>query len=257
LYLAKYFISGRQAMSMPSITSFDGQIIPYQYYKGRKTIIFLHPLATDWTYWKKAISFFTARGYGAVVPTLRGHAFERTKLKSISEDDHVKDIEALIKKLGLSSPILVGASLGGAIAAAYHNKHPSTKCICINTPFDSAPKAIWLYFDVFAFVFRPFAVLLNLLKRRDFDYSRSTVTNALLLTFIAARKLDYKGVYMNYYWLRKIRGIKDSGVIKIVSRQDEVLTPHVQPDYEITGNHHCMLSEPNVVNSLILRIIEK
>lgn len=240
-----------------SVTSFDGQTIHYFFTKGRRTIVFLHPLATDWTYWEKTMAYFSEKGYGAVAPTLRGHSFERTKLKKIRAEDHVRDIEILIKKLKLHNPIFVGSSLGGAIAAAYRLKHPSAKCICINTPFDSAPNAIWLYFDLIALILRPFAVLFNRFKRRDYDYSNSRVTNAVLLTFFSARKLDYVGVYLNYYWLRQIRGIKDAGVIKIVSRRDEVIIPHIYPDYEIDGNHHCVLSEPNVVNPLLLKIIEK
>jgi pimeloyl-ACP methyl ester carboxylesterase len=240
-----------------SFTSFDGQVIPYQHFKGKKTIIFLHPLATDWTYWKKTVAFFTAKGYGSVVPTLRGHSFEMTKLKSISVEDHVKDLEALIKMLNLTNPILVGASLGGAIAAAYHQKHPSAKCICINTPFDSVQKAIWLYFDIYAFFFKPIAFILSYFKNRDFDFSESKVTNAILLLFPAVRKLDYKGLYLNYGWLRRIKGVRDSGVFKIVARQDEVLTPHVIPDYEVDGNHHIVISEPDLVNHLLLHILEK
>jgi hypothetical protein len=100
-------------------------------------------------------------------------------------------------------------------------------------------------------------MLLSLFRRRDFDYSRSKITNAVLLTFKTALKLDYRGVYLNYYWLRQLKGVRDSGVVKIVSRQDEVLTPHVEPDYEIDGNHNCVLSEPNVVNPLLLKIVEK
>jgi pimeloyl-ACP methyl ester carboxylesterase len=242
---------------MDSFTSFDGQVIPYQRYGGKKTIIFLHALATDWTYWKKPVAFFTRRGYGAVIPTLRGHSFERTRLKRITAEDHVKDIEVLISKLKLHNPVIVGASLGGAIAAAYCNKHPSAKCICINTPFDSAPNAIWLYFGLAEFLFRPISVLLNLFKRRNFDYSESNITNAVLLHFKTALTLDYKGIYLNYHWLRQLKGVKDSGVVKIVSKQDEVLTPHVTPDFEIDGNHHCVLSEPEVVNPLLLKIIEK
>ncbi|MFH1181547.1 MAG: alpha/beta hydrolase [Candidatus Woesearchaeota archaeon] len=237
--------------------SFDGEEISYLFLKGKKTIIFLHPLGTDWTYWKKTVAYFAKKGYGAVVPTLRGHSPERTKLKHISVEDHVRDIELLEEKLKLKNPVIIGCSIGGAIAAAYHTKHPAARCICINTPFDSAPKAIWLYFDIYAFLFMPIAMLLSLFKRRDFDFSRSKITNAVLLTFKTALKLHYRGVYLNYFWLRKLKGVKDSGVVKLVSRQDEVITPHYEPDYEIDGNHNCVISESNVVNPLLLKIIEK
>jgi pimeloyl-ACP methyl ester carboxylesterase len=241
---------------MDSFSSFDGHEITYWRHKGRKAIIFLHPLGTDWTYWKKTVAFLAKQGYGAVVPNLRGHS-AKCSLKSISLEDHVRDLDTLVSRLKLASFIMIGCSLGGAIAAEYHRRHPSVKCICINTPFACAPTAIWLYFDVFALLMMPIALFLSIFRKRAFDFSQSKVTNALLLLFKTMLKLDYKGVYMNYFWLRKIKGASCASVIKIVSRQDEVLTPHIDPDYEIEGNHHCVISEPEVVNNLLLDILNQ
>jgi pimeloyl-ACP methyl ester carboxylesterase len=239
------------------LKSFDGERIQYTLQNSGRPIIFLHPLGMDWTYWKKSAEFFADNGFCAIMPTLRGHSSSPTKLRKITIDDHVLDIEMLIDKLKLKNPVLVGCSIGGAIASAYHKSHKNALCISINAPFDSAPKAIWLYYDLYALLFKPVAMFLSMFKRVDYDFSKSKVSNAVLLTFITALKMNYKGVYLNYSWLRHIQGVKDSGVVKIATRQDEVITPHYTPDYELDGNHNCVLSEPDVINKLLLKIIQK
>ena len=80
------------------------------------TIVLLHGLAGDHTVWNGVIPLL-ARGHRVVAPDLRGHG--RTPAPEQSRftfAEMAADLEALLGRLGIERPHLVGLSAGGCLA---------------------------------------------------------------------------------------------------------------------------------------------
>ncbi len=243
-------------VSMAKFRSFDKELIEYTYIRGSKQpLVFLPALGFDWTYWKKSIDYFVSRKHSVVAMTLRGHSPKRTKLKAISLEDHIKDLRGLIKRLKLKNPVFIGASLGGLVAASYSSGYPKRKCICINTPFKPLKEIQHRYVPFLASLVRTVAILTSFIRKKDFDISKSKVTNSLFLIIKGSFKLDYAGVQLNYNCLKNNKGVRPAGIITISSRDDEVLKHPEKPDFEVNGNHHCPISKAETINKLLEKII--
>jgi pimeloyl-ACP methyl ester carboxylesterase len=85
------------------------------------TIVMTHGMWGGGWYWSKFRSFFEARGYRCVTPTLRYHDVDPTappdpNLGTTSLLDYVRDLEEEIASLG-TDPILMGHSMGGLLSA--------------------------------------------------------------------------------------------------------------------------------------------
>lgn len=241
---------------MAKFRSFDKELIEYTYIRGPKQpLIFLPALGFDRTYWKKSIDYFVSRKHGVVAMTLRGHSPKRTKLKAISLEDHIRDLRELIKRLKLKNPVIIGASFGGLVAASYSSRYPKGKCICINTPFKPLKEIQRWYVPLLALAARTIAILTSPIRKRDFDISRSRVTNSLFLIIKGSFKLDYVGIQLNYNCLKNNRGVGPAGAITISSNNDEILKHPEKPDFEVSGNHHCPISKAETVNKLLEKII--
>lgn len=234
--------------------SFDGEVLEYAYRKGRKpVIVFLPALGFDWTYWKKSLDYFNEKGHGVVALTLRGHSPARTRLSGIRMNDHLEDLKSLLSELKIRSPVLVGASLGGAVAASY--KAESRISICINTPFNI--RQLRLYVRVLAFLCKPL-VWLDWVRRPDqphLDFSRSRLTNNIIMMVKGILKFNSYGVYLNYLGLKNSVPLKPEGCITIYSNKDEALKIAPKADYIIDGNHNCAISNSQQINALLERII--
>ncbi len=105
------------------LNSFDGTKIYYNYFSGNKepTLVFLHGVGANWTVWSKEIEFFQKEGFSTMTLDLRGHGMseapeskEKYKLPYFS-----KDVHAILKKEKITNFVLIGHSLGGAIALYY------------------------------------------------------------------------------------------------------------------------------------------
>ena len=105
------------------LKSFDGTKIYYNYSRGSKepTLVFLHGIGGNWTVWKKEIEFFQKEGFSTIALDLRGHGMseapepeERYKISYFS-----KDVHAILKKENITYFVLIGHSLGGAVALTY------------------------------------------------------------------------------------------------------------------------------------------
>ena len=245
--------------SMSTFESFDGQVIEYVYMKGSKqTLIFLPALGFDWTYWNKSIRYFQSKGYGILAITLRGHTASRTRLKTIKISDHINDLKLLCSRLNIRKPVLIGASLGGVVAAQFKLEEGARGCICINTPFDGV-KSIQAYIPVLVFLSQPL-ILLDRFKRNDSsttDFSRSSITNNIVMILKAMTKFNSYGMYLNYLCLKNMKPVLPKGCFAVSSRNDEALKAPRKADYFIAGNHNCAISNSEAVNRLLEKIITK
>ncbi len=119
---------------MSKFISFDKTPIYFLHDKKKSptTLVFIHGVGGNWTVWKKELRYFQRKGYSTLVLDLRGHGmsgspdeFEKYKLPFFT-----KDIFNLLNHKKIGNFILIGHSLGAAIAInycmLYKKKSPSS-----------------------------------------------------------------------------------------------------------------------------------
>lgn len=210
----------------------------------------------DWTYWKKSLDYFNEKGHGVLALTLRGHSPARTLVRGISMEDHLKDLKSILYELKIRNPVLVGASLGGAVVASYKTENKKGICICINTPFD-IERQFRSYIKVLVWLCTPL-IKLDFFQRPGMprlDFSRSRITNNIVMIMKGIFEFNSYGMYLNYLCLKNSVPLKPAGCIVICSNKDEALKITPKADYVIDGNHNCVISRSQHVNALLERII--
>ncbi|WP_341894729.1 alpha/beta fold hydrolase [Ferrovibrio terrae] len=86
-------------------------------------VIFLHGIGGAARLWQAQLESFSAAGFSAVALDLPGYG-SRPPVGDISFDAYAEDLEALVARLGLDRPVLVGHSLGGMIAQTALRRRP-------------------------------------------------------------------------------------------------------------------------------------
>ncbi len=83
-------------------------------------LVFVHGAAGGAWYFTSFLDYFSKRGYDCYALSLRGHGKSDgyDNLDSFGLDDYVVDVKQVIDKLD-KKPILIGHSMGGAIAQRY------------------------------------------------------------------------------------------------------------------------------------------
>lgn len=79
-------------------------------------LVLLHGLSGGGACWTPLARALESE-YDVVMPDARGHGKSSAPLHGYAYADHASDVVGLIQKLGLSSPILLGHSMGGMTAA--------------------------------------------------------------------------------------------------------------------------------------------
>ena len=97
---------------------------------GGHTAVFLHGLASD-RRGDKALHFageFTARGWGFLSLDMRGHGESDGEMRDLTMTRCLEDVDAALSWMEAQGsgpqPILIGSSMGGAVAAWRHVAHP-------------------------------------------------------------------------------------------------------------------------------------
>ncbi|MEM7114984.1 MAG: alpha/beta fold hydrolase [Chloroflexota bacterium] len=88
-------------------------------------VLFLHSLAGDVSQWQQHLAHLRQQGRRAIAFDFYGHG----QSASLASGDYsipslVANVEQVIAQLNLSQVILVGHSLGGAVATMFAGKHP-------------------------------------------------------------------------------------------------------------------------------------
>lgn len=87
-------------------------------------IVLLHEMAASMETWEPAIEVL-ARDHHVIAYDWRGCGGSEKIVGSVSIDDHVNDLMALLRMLDLDrKPIIAGIAVGGAIAASFAAAHP-------------------------------------------------------------------------------------------------------------------------------------
>ena len=84
-------------------------------------VVFLHAGVADRRMWAEQMRPLAAEGYHVVAYDRRGFGQTETADEPFS---HVVDLEAVLDRLGLNAVILVGCSMGGALAIDFALEHP-------------------------------------------------------------------------------------------------------------------------------------
>lgn len=84
-------------------------------------VVFLHAGVADRRMWAEQVSVLAGAGYHAVAYDRRGFGETSTRDEPFS---HVVDLELVLDRLGLNAVVLVGCSMGGALAVDFALEHP-------------------------------------------------------------------------------------------------------------------------------------
>ena len=88
-------------------------------------VVFLHSFGGDSAHWSSQLSH-VRHNRRALAIDLRGHGKSAgPRDNDYAVESFVKDLEAVVDKLGLKRFVLVGHSLGGAVATKYAGRNPS------------------------------------------------------------------------------------------------------------------------------------
>ncbi len=91
---------------------------------SKPVLILLHGLTANgacWTPLARALE----REYDLIMPDARGHGESSAPDQGYRYDDHADDVVGLIKGIRLSSPVLLGHSMGGLTAAVLASREPN------------------------------------------------------------------------------------------------------------------------------------
>ncbi|HEX4764479.1 MAG TPA: alpha/beta hydrolase [Usitatibacter sp.] len=105
-------------------------------------VVFLHAFAGDSSQWADQLSHLRHHRRALAID-LRGHGKSAgPRDNDYSIDSMVKDVEAVVKKLELPRFVLVGHSLGGAVAIHYAAAHPDKVAglVMVNAPGKVPPQ---------------------------------------------------------------------------------------------------------------------
>lgn len=86
-------------------------------------IVFANSLGTDFRIWEKVADNLAA-DYRVILYDKRGHGLSDATPQPYCMDDHVEDMAALLRHLGVSKAVIVGLSVGGMITQGLAAKHP-------------------------------------------------------------------------------------------------------------------------------------
>lgn len=95
----------------------------YQQYGSGPALIFLHGLSFDSRMWELQFEAFRSE-YMTIGLDFRGHGFSDAPEIEYSMSTYVSDISALMNSLHLTSTVLIGLSLGGAVALEFALRYP-------------------------------------------------------------------------------------------------------------------------------------
>jgi len=96
----------------------------YTQYGSGPPVIFLHGLSFDNRMWTPQYQAFKDE-FMATGLDFRGHGFSDAPTIEYSLDTYIADVSALLNSLHLPSAILVGLSLGGAVAMDFAVRYPN------------------------------------------------------------------------------------------------------------------------------------
>lgn len=128
----------------------DGTDIAYEVEGAGPPVVFVHGLTSSGQSWRP-VSDLLARDFTCVRVDLRGHGASSTG-PEYSTLSLVGDVRAVVEKVALGQPAIVGHSLGATVAVVYAAVHEARAVVCVDSS---------LRFGDFATLVEPFAEALR------------------------------------------------------------------------------------------------
>lgn len=107
-----------------SRVSANGCSISYRQTGTGPNLVFVHGLATSHAFWYLGVARAMQGQYRVTLYDLRGHGASGTPAQGYRPVDMARDLDGLLRHLGLERVILVGHSFGGAVALQYAVRQP-------------------------------------------------------------------------------------------------------------------------------------
>lgn len=86
-------------------------------------LLFLHGWPLNQQMFEYQYNFFLAKGYRVIGVDLRGFGDSDLAIEDYGYDVLADDVHAVVKELGVENAVLVGFSMGGAVAIRYMSRH--------------------------------------------------------------------------------------------------------------------------------------
>lgn len=121
--------------------------------KEKPTLLFLHGWAGSWQSWLPILGRLKDQ-YNLCAIDL-----PYPKAKTLNLDDYCQFVLDFIKKENIDQPVIVGHSLGGAIAAKIASKYPRSvsAIVLVSAAAIRHPlPTLWCFFQRFSFLLKPF-----------------------------------------------------------------------------------------------------
>ena len=263
------------------IKSFDGTIINYDISRGenKKTfLIFVHGVAGNLKVWKRIRLFFRKRGISTLAVDLRGHG-KSGKPKSAENyklEDFAKDINEVIKKENIFSPIIVGHSLGTMVTLTFHRLYPkiSEKYVLISGAYKIPRKLKSVFKNVLSFA-HPFDkeiektksylptynFIKNLKEYNVINFINQMMSNSVKSILFVFENMNKFNEKKNLHNIRKpvlILGGRSDSVISIKnSEKMHKLIKNSKLRIFPTEDHEIINSIPKEISKEILSFINK
>jgi N-formylmaleamate deformylase len=107
---------------------------------SKPPLILLHGLTANGACWA-ALAHAIEVDYDVIMPDARGHGKSSVPEYGYRYEDHANDVVGLIEALRLSTPILIGHSMGGLVAAVVASRNPELlRCLILADPTFLSPK---------------------------------------------------------------------------------------------------------------------
>lgn len=116
LIIMVYTSISARPFDVKTTESFDGTKISYILEgKGKPVLVFIHGWSSEKTYWEYQLNEFSTT-HTVVAIDLAGHGESEIKRDNYTIPSFGKDVAAVVKANNLTNIILVGHSMGGAVA---------------------------------------------------------------------------------------------------------------------------------------------
>jgi alpha-beta hydrolase superfamily lysophospholipase len=225
-------------------------------------VLFVHGMFHGaWCWEEHFLPYFAQHGYVALALSLRGHAGSegRERLRWTSLADYVSDLGEVVNQL-LSTPVLVGHSMGGMLVQKYLESHQAPAAVLLASV---SPKGL-LPASLCAFRLHPLVFIrANLTlstypvvgtpeRYRELFFSSSVPERKLATCSARVQEESYRAyVEMIFLALRPPGPITGTPLLVLGGANDAAISPG---EIEATARRHNTQAElfPNVAHAMML-----
>ncbi|MBI4321729.1 MAG: alpha/beta hydrolase [Chloroflexi bacterium] len=231
----------------------------------RSTLLFLHGSGCNGAVWAHQSRFFSSR-YRVVAPDLPGHGRHKGELKK-DIADYAWWVFSEIKRQGLEKPVVIGHSLGGAIALQLAIQMPDVPGALVLV---GTGARLRVHPKLLETIRNNYEEALSMVS--DYAFSPATAPNLIGSTRRQMRKSPAEVLLEDFQACDHFDVMQDVAGIAlptlVVVGQDDRLTPIRYSEYlhknilgsrlEIVANagHMVMLEQPEVFNNILLDFLE-